>query len=237
MGQLLERYERQGTILTRHNPALPEGLDELIEYEARQDRVKRRWGEVLRSGDPRAAGGLFYNDTRPPWITSDISTTLTTTQKQLWPTAELTPTFQSDWFTGKLFELQCFGKITTPAGAGALTFQLGYGTSDGTTGALATSAALTAIASQSNIPWSFRGRVRCRDRGVAAAAGILFGYGSLEIGIAVVAAGQAIVPASAPAQVGSLNLAQTLGIHLQCLEAATTGATVVVHDASLTALN
>jgi hypothetical protein len=233
---LLESYERQATLLARHNPHLPADLGEMREFG--EWETKRRWGNILRSGDPTAAGSLFYQDSRPPWLVADTATvTLTTTQKQLWPTAELTPTFQSDWSDGKIFYVRCFGRITTPAGAGALTFQFGYGTADGTTGALATSAALTAVASQSNISWRFEGRVRCRSRGNAAASGILLGTGVLEFNTAVVAAGQALLPATAPAQVGSLNLATTSGIHLQCAEAATTGGTVVIHDLEFCALN
>jgi hypothetical protein len=236
MTALLDRYERQATILPRHNPHLPADIEEMKAFG--EWETKRRWGNVLRSGDPRAAGSLYYQDSRPPWLLADTATvTLTTTMKQLWPTAELTPTFQTDWTDGKLFYVRCFGRITTPAGAGTLSFQLGYGTADGTTGALATSAALTAVASQSNISWRFEGRVRCRSRGNAAASGILLGTGVLEFNVAVVAAGQALVPATAPAQVGSLNLAATSGVHLQALEAATTGATVVIHDLEFCALN
>lgn len=232
---VLERYKRQATILPRHNPGLPlsDDIEEIREYEER--RWKALNGDLLRSGAPRAAGSLFYQDSRPPWLIADTSAvTLTTTQKQLFPTADLAPTYQADWFPGKEFYLRLFGRITTPAGAGALTFQFGYGTADGTTGALATSAALTAVASQSNISWRFEGRVRCRSAG---SAGSLFGTGVLEFNTAVVAAGQALMPASAPAAVSSLNLNATSGIHLQALEAATTGGTVTIHDLEFCALN
>jgi hypothetical protein len=238
-------------ITFRRNRQLPKDSTEMPEFEKWElirramdlhggQNWKRRFAKMLfdEEGVALASGGQFYQDTRPPWLLADTATvTLTTTMKQLWPTAELTPTYQTDWWDGKLFLLRCFGRITTPATAGTLQWQMGYGTADGTTGALATSAALTAVSSQTNISWRFEGRVRCRSRGNAAAAGILLGVGVLEFNTAVVAAGQALVPATAAAQVGSLNLAQTSGIHLQALEAATSGATITMHDLQLSAEN
>lgn len=231
-----KRTPKLGEIAVRHNKDIPADIAEMKEFG--EWETKRRWGNVLRSGDPRAAGGLYYQDTRAPFVTSDIAAvTLATTMKQMWPTAELTPTFQSDWFDGKLFHLRCFGRMTTAATPGNLTMQLGYGTADGTTGALATSAALTLVASQTNVSWRFEGYVRCRSRGVAAASGILLGTGVFECNAALIAAGQALVPATAAAQVGSLNLAATSGIHFQMARSGSTAETAQVHDVIFAALN
>jgi hypothetical protein len=233
----------------RRNKNLPSDSKEIPEYEKWEliqklmqyhdgRTSKRRLIKMLLSGEPIASGGMYFQDARPPWLMADTATvTLLTTQKQLWSTADLTPTFQTDWWDGKQFMLRCFGRITTPAGAGTLTYQLGYGVADGTAGALATSAPLTAIASQANMSWRFEGRVRCRSRANVAASAILMGTGILEFNTAVVAAGQGLMPATAAAQVTGLNLAQTSGIHLQCAEAATTGATVVIHDLEFTSNN
>lgn len=217
------------------NSALAE-IQELAGIEGRH--WKPRLARMMADRELMASGGQFYQDTRTPWLVADTAAvTLATTQKQLWSTADLTPTYASDWTQGKLFMIRAFGRLTTPAGAGALTLQLGYGTADGTGGALATSAALTVVASQTNISWRFEGRVRCRAVGPGAAAGILLGTGIFETGTAVQAQGGGMVPATAPAQVGSLNLNQTSGIHLQMAEAATTGGTVTIHDLELVAEN
>lgn len=215
---------------------LPDDIEQLAQLEGR--RWKAINSELRRRGTPQSSGGQFYQDTRPPWLIADTAAvTLTTSQQVLWSVADLTPTYASDWFPGKIFQLRCYGRLTTPAGAGALTVQFGYGTASGTTGALATSAALTVVASQTNISWRFEGRIRCRAVGPGANAGILFGTGIFETGTAVQAQGGAMIPATAPAQVGSLNLATTSGIHLQMTEATTSGGSVTVHDLQLVAEN
>lgn len=217
----------QTGIALRVNPDLPTDLEELMDLEAA--RWKESYGRILRSGDPRAAGGLYYQDSRPPFAIADFPTvTLATTQKQLWATgAEATQTAKTDWFLGKKIHVRAFGKITTAATPGNLTVQFGYGTADGTTGALATSAALTLIASQTNITWRFEGYVQCRGTGLT---GSLFGSGVFECNPAVIAVGQAMIPASGPAAVGSLDLTVGSGIHLQMARSGSTAETVTVVD-------
>lgn len=238
-------------IAFRRNKDLPRDPEEMPEYERWRlinqlvdlnggQNWKRRMSDMILGGKriPIASGGQFYQDTRPPWTLADITAvTLATTMKQMWPTADLTPTYQTDWWDGKLFMMRCFGRITTALTPGNLTIQLGYGTADGTTGALATSAALTLVASQTNISWRFEGRVRCRSKGVAASTGILFGTGVFECNPAVIAAGQGLIPATAPAQVGSLNLSATSGLHVQFARSGSTAETAQVHDLMLAAEN
>lgn len=230
---LLDRYKRHAVIV-RPNPGLPDDIEELaaIEYA----RWKGIQGNLDRSGEIQAAGrSIYFQETIPPWQTADFSAvTLATTMKQLYTTSEYARTYQNDWWVGKLFHVRAFGKITTAATPGNLTVQLGYGTSDGTTGALATSAALTLIASQTNASWRFEGRVRCRGTG---ATGSLLGTGILEIAPGVVAAGQALVPASAPAAVSSLDLTTTSGIHLQFARSGSTAETAAIVDMDFAAEN
>jgi hypothetical protein len=126
----------------------------------------------------------------------------------LWLAAEYSPTYKNDWFVGKKFHIRCFGRITTAATPGNLTVSLYYGTADAATNLLATSAALTLVASQTNISWRAEFYVTCRAIG---ASGSLFGTGIFECNPAVVAAGQATLPASAPAAVTADLTAATQG--------------------------
>ena len=211
--------------------ALDEGLRLAAELAPIEQRHwKPRLLRLHEYGELTNTPGQYYQDARQPWLIADTATvTLTTAQQVLWSVADLTPTYAYDWWQGKQLLLRCIGRITTPATAGAVTAQFGYGTASGTTGALATSAALAVTASQTNITWRFEGRVRCRAVGPGASAGILLGTGILE-GSVFTSTADKTLPATAPAQVGSLNLATTSGIHLQMTEATTTGGTVVVHD-------
>lgn len=204
-----------------------------VEYQ----HWKPRLAKVLQGGDPINAGGLYYQDTKPPFLLGDVAAvTLTAAMKQMWSTADFTPTFQTDWFDGKLFMLRCFGRITTAATPGNLTVQMGYGVADAA-GAIATSAALTLIASQTSMSWRFEGRFRCRSKGVAAATGKMLGTGIFECNVAVIAAGGGMVPATVPAEVTTLNFAQTSGLHLQLARSGSTVETAQVHDLELVALN
>jgi hypothetical protein len=217
--------------------ALPE-IQELSGIEARH--WKPRIARLMKDAEPVNTPGLYYQDQRVPpagWMIADTAAvTLTTSQQVLWSVADLTPTFAGDWWPGRGMQLRCLGRITTPAGAGALTWQLGYGTASGTTGALATSAALAVTASQTNITFRFEGRIRCRRNGPGANAGVLFGGGVVESGVFTSTADKTL-PASAPAEVTGLNLSTTSGIHLQALEASTTGGTITIHDLELVNTN
>jgi hypothetical protein len=66
----LAQMEQQATILHKKHNVPPEIMERLERDEA---RWKRSWGRILQSGDPRAAGGLFYQDTRQPFNTADFT--------------------------------------------------------------------------------------------------------------------------------------------------------------------
>lgn len=227
----LAQMEQQAVIL-RRDPEIPDDIDMLAELE--QARWKESWGRVLQSGDPRAAGGLFYQDTRQPFNTADFTAvTLAATAKQLWPGGEYSATYKNDWYVGKKFHFRAFGRMTTAATPGNLTCSIYYGTADAATTLLASSAALTLIASQTNISWRFEGYITCRAVG---ATGSLFATGVFECNPAVIAAGQGMVPASAAAAV-TCDLTATSGLVLQFARSGSTAETAQVHDLTFAALN
>jgi hypothetical protein len=222
----------------RHERSRRSAINDVMELASVEGRHwKPRIMGLIKDGEPMASGGQWYQDSRPPWMVADAAAvTLATTMKQMWSTADMTPTYASDWWQGKVFQIRCFGRMTTAATPGNLTVQLGYGVADAA-GALATSTGRALIASQTNIAWRFEGRVRCRGVGPGASAGILFGSGIFETDTVLIAAGGATVPGATPAQVTGLNLNQNSGIHLQLARSGSTAETAQVHDVQITAEN
>lgn len=202
---------------------------------------QRAWvpgmADLRSKGDPVAAEGIYYQDSKTPFATADYSTiTLSTTSLMLWPAAVHTPTAGGAyWWAGKKMHLRCFGKITTAATPGNLTVEIRYGTTDNAGSLLATSAALTLVASQTNIAWRFEGYIQCRAVG-SGSAGSLHATGIFEVGTAVVAAGQALIPASAPAAVG-VDTTTASGINIQMKRSGSTAETVTVVDMIYASLN
>lgn len=206
-------------------------IQELLNFQEHQ--WKPRLAELIRSGDPTAAGGLYYHDSRVPFsITDDASVTLASTAKALWTTAEQTPTYKTDWFLGKRFHLSARGRMTTAATPGNLTVSVAYGTADNT-GLLSTSAALTLVASQTNITWNCEAWITCRAIG---ASGSLLAIGVFETSAAIIASTGGPIPGSAPTA-ATVDLTATSGLNFQMARSGSTAETAQVHDKILTALN
>lgn len=244
MSAVLDRYERQATLLDTPGRSEAEkwaDIDELIRREApwqKPREVRARYGDPDRAAELMNLGGPWYQDTRAPHPAADFSTvTLSTTSLQLWPSSVWTPTFATDWWAGKLFYLRCFGKITTAATPGNLTIELRYGTADNAGTILATSAAQTLVASQTNISWRCEFRIRCTATGPTTTSGALKATGVFECNTAVIAAGQAIIPATAPATVASLDLTSTQALNLQFKRSGSTAEVATVTDLELVAQN
>ena len=102
------------------------------------------------------ADGLFYVDSRAPFISADAAAvTLTTTAKALIPAANI-PILGSNYFSyvGKAMRIKLFGRMTVTTAPGNLTMQLNYGTGADANGVvLAASAALAITASVTNFSW------------------------------------------------------------------------------------
>lgn len=185
------------------------------------------------------ADGLFYQDTREPFIGVDIAAvTLAATNKALYPPSNF-PSLGGQYFAriGKKLRIRAFGRITTVLTPGNLTLGVLYGTGADANGVvLASSAAIALIASQTNLSWQLEVFVHCRSIG---SAGTLFATGTAKFNPAVIAstAQPILIPASAPAVSGACDLTASLIISLQALRSGSTVETMQVHDLEVTAMN
>lgn len=182
------------------------------------------------------ADGLFYNDLREPFISSDIAAvTLAATAKALYPPSNF-PVLGGQYFArpGKKLLIRLFGRITTAATPGNGSFNIYYGTGADANGVLlmtGTPAAL--IASQTNLSWYMECYVHCRTIG---SAGTLFVTGTAKFNEAVLAP-MMLLPMSAPAVSGACDLTAALIISVQFLHSGSTAETMQVHDMEVIALN
>lgn len=179
----------------------------------------------------------FYVDTREPVIiVPPASVTLSTTDKALY-TAAAFPGPMSQYFVrpGKKFRVNLFGQITTAATPGNGTFGIYYGTGADANGVLlASSGALTLIASQTNASWQLCVVVTCRTMG---AAGTLFCTGDCQFSPNVNAATGGLIPASAPVVSAAVDLSAALMISVQFKRSGSTAETMQVLDGEWQALN
>lgn len=181
--------------------------------------------------------GPFYVDLREPFIGADLSAvTLATTDIGLYTQSNYPVLGGQYWArVGKRQKIRIFGKITTGATPGNLNIDVYYGTGAAANGTiLASSAALTLIASQTNISYEIEVNVRCVTTGNS---GSLECTGKIIIGTAVVAVGLALIPASAAAAVGSLDLTATNIISVQAKRSGSTAETMTVQDLEVYASN
>lgn len=183
------------------------------------------------------ADGLFYADLREPFIAADVgAVTLATTDKALY-TPSFFPVLGGQYFArvGKKMRIRLFGRITTAATPGNLTFDIYYGTGADANGTiLASSAALTLIASQTNLSWMVEINVHCRSVG---ATGTLFVDGFAVFNPAVIAANTPLIPASAAAVSGAVDLTAANIISIQAKRSGSTAETMQVHDMEVLAMN
>lgn len=181
--------------------------------------------------------GVYYNDTREPFLIADAAAvTLAATNKALLP-AGAYPPLGGNYFArpGKKISLRAFGKITTAATPGNLTLAVLMGNGADANGvSLAASAAQTLIASQTNISWMVELVIHCRTIGNA---GTLFMTGYARFGVAVIAVGEFLIPASAAVVSGAIDLTTALVPSIQVLRSGSTAETMTVQDFELVALN
>jgi hypothetical protein len=181
--------------------------------------------------------GLFYNDLREPFISGDIApVTLLTTDLALYPPSNF-PVLGGQYFArvGKKLRVRLFGKITTALTPGNGTFDIYYGTGGAANGVLlASSAAMTLLASQTNLSWECDVSVHCRSTG---SVGTLFCRGNWRFNTAVVAAGFGLIPASGALVSGACDLTAALIISVQYKRSGSTAETMAVQDMEVIALN
>ena len=185
------------------------------------------------------ADGLFYNDLREPFISTDVAAvTLAATAKALYPAAAF-PVLGGQYFArpGKKLRIRLFGRMTTGITPGNGSFNVYYGSGADATGVLlmtGTPVALTA--SGTNLSWMVEIFVHCRSTG---ATGTLFCTGRAEFNVGLIASTlqPIFLPASAPAVSSACDLTAANVISVQFLRSGSTAETMQVHDLEVTALN
>jgi hypothetical protein len=185
------------------------------------------------------ADGLFYQDTREPFITADIAAvTLAATQKALYPASNF-PALGGQYFArpGKKLHIVLFGRMTTVLTPGNLTIGVLYGTGADANGVtLASSAAVALVASQTSISWQLDVMIHCRSIG---STGTLFATGIFQCGSALIAstAQPIMIPATAPVVSAACDLTAANIISLQAMRSGSTAETMQVHDMKVVAVN
>lgn len=214
--------------------------DDIMELkEAQEADWKARYAGILASGVPTNADGIFYWDTREPFNTGDqASVTLSTTAKALYPAAA-SPVFGGQYWSrvGKKIRIRLFGRMTTGTTPGNGTVNVFYGSGADNTGTSVVSSAAKALsASQTNLSWELEVYIHARTLG---ATGTLFGTGKIlyNVGLMASTVQPQMIPDSAPAASGSVDLTAANIISVQYLRSGSTAETMQVHDVEITACN
>src|SRR5262245_10969336 len=187
----------------------------------------------------RMMDGAFWLDSRAPFISGDVaSVTLGTGDKALYPVANF-PVLGGNYFNyiGKGLKIWLFGRITTSTTPGNLTWDIYYGSGADATGTiLASSAAKALQASQTNLSWCAEFTVRTRTLG---ATGTLFctGFSLFNVAVILSTAQPVLIPDSAPAASGSVDLTSANIISVQVKRSGSTAETMQVHEMQVTSLN
>jgi len=184
--------------------------------------------------------GPYFVDSRYPFISGDVSAvTVIATNKALVPVANL-PVLGSNYFgyIGKAVRIRMFGRMSTAAAPGTMTIALFWGTGADANGtSIVASAAWVPIASLVNTSWELEAVIRCRTMG---ATGTLFGTGVfrfLNSLTTTAALSSFMLPATAPAASGSVDLTAANVISPQVLATTSTTNTMQVHEFNQESLN
>lgn len=185
------------------------------------------------------ADGLFYIDTREPFITvPPAAVTLATTAKALYTTSQF-PALGSNYFArvGKKLRIRLFGQMTTGATPGNGSFNVYYGSGVDATGVLLMTGAPVALtAAGTNLSWSLDIVVTCITTG---SAGTLkcSGYSHFNIGLLTSTLQPIMLPASALVASGACDLTAANIISVQYLRSGSTAETMQVLEMEVAALN
>lgn len=184
--------------------------------------------------------GLFYLDTREPFISGDGGdVTLSSTDKALY-TPSMFPVLGGHYFArpGKKIWIHLFGKITTAATPGNGVFDVYYGDGTDANGVLlASSLSTTALqANKTTLSWEADIYVHCRTTG---SAGTLFCTGRALFNVAVVlsTAQPVLIPDSAAVVSGACDLTASKIISVQFKRSGSTAEHMWVQDMMVTACN
>lgn len=183
-----------------------------------------------------ADNASFFRDSLAPFTINPASVTLATTLKALYTVANIKAMGKDYWWPGKKIKIRLFGQITTAATPGNLVLSVLYGTGADANGVtLQSTAALTLIASQTNLSWEAHIYVRCVTPG---ATGTLLCTGNSYWNAAVIAAHHGAIPASAAAVSAACDLTVASNIiSVQASRSGSTAETIQVLDGEVEALN
>jgi hypothetical protein len=182
--------------IVRARSATDERLLSVVTFLDRDVELREQLGLNI----PQAADGLYYRDTRPPFMVADQTAITGTSEALMWPAA-FSSLVANYMVVGKMLKLTAAGKVTTAASSqGNITLTLRFGTTTSGT-SLAASAATALAASKTNITWRLEAYVVCRGVG---SSGSLLGWGTFMYDgagavFSTTANNPLLFPASAPA--------------------------------------
>lgn len=185
------------------------------------------------------ADGQFYRDLREPFFVSDLAAvTLASTAKALY-TPSAFPVLGGQYFArpGKRLKIRLFGKMTTGATPGNGSFNVYYGTGADANGTLLmTGTPVALVAAATNLSWEAEVNVRCVTTG---SAGTLYctGIAHFNVGLILSVNAPILLPASAAAVSGAVDLTAANIVSVQYLRSGVTAETMTVQDMEVTAEN
>ena len=207
--------------------------------------VIRRLGPsmwVNKKGErfPEIAGGadgIFYVDTRQPWITADQGNiTLTTTQKTLWAVGATSPTIlpANYWTVGKTLRLTANLKWTAVANTNTLTMGMCYGAADAPA-CNVVGPAITPVSGTSTFDVIAMGYATCRTIGTA---GTLSLWGEFSVPSGLSTTGNVTFPSAGVTVVSTIDTTVgTNALSFQALRATAGADTVAATSIILEAMN
>lgn len=191
---LLERYERDATILRRRSEVITD-VDVRRDMQLINGVPVENWKDVQRrldeSGEPTALAGGFTGLEVTPNVATLATATITGTEAALWPTATWTP-IAANPQCPKAYKLMAFGTATSAATPGTVLFNARFGQIV-TSPLIGVSTTAAQTASQTATPWRIDGYVVVRVGG-GATTGLVVANFKYEQGTAV-SGGSAVLPA------------------------------------------
>lgn len=186
-----------------------------------------------------ADNASFFNDTRAPFIAADLSAISPLSTAVALYTPSSFPVLGGNYFAfaGKALRIRLFGRMTSAATPGNVSFAVYYGTGASANGVLlASSGAVAWTASQTSMSFWLEVDVTCRTTG---STGTLFATGIAHINVAAVASTlqPMLIPATAAVVSAACDLTAALIISVQMLRSGSTAETAQVHQMQVIALN
>ena len=187
-----------------------------------------------------AADGIYYVDTRQPFITADqTGVTLLTTQLQLWAVGASSPTIlpANYWTVGKTIRLTANLKWTCVANANAITLGICYGAA-AAPACIVLSPAIVPVSSTSTFDVVIQGYATCRSLGTAGTLS-MWGFAVAPAGmVAATVEGIFTFPSAGVTVVSTIDTTVgTNALSFTAARATTAGDTVVATSIVMEAMN